>query len=74
MQSICSPYKTDGNIIMNYKFGRTFLLKNELQFVNKILFYICKMMWPGKPALDSNAQKTSVFHPFDPILSNSHRK
>ena len=30
-------------------------------------------MWPGTPVIDSNAQKTSVFHPLDPILSNSHR-
>ena len=27
-------------------------------------------MWPGKPVIDSNAQKTRVFHPLDPILSN----
>ena len=28
-------------------------------------------MWTGKPVIDSNAQKTSVLHPLDPILSNT---
>ena len=67
-----SPCETDGNIILKYKSNRAFLLKNELLFKTisllTILVFICKFfMWPGKQVIDSNAQKTSVFHPLDSI-------
>ena len=70
-----SPCETDGNIILKYKSNRAFLLKNELLFKTisllTILVFICKFfMWPGKQVIDSNAQKTSVFHPLDSIFSN----
>ena len=74
-----SPCETDDNIILKYKSNRAFLLKNELLFKRisllTILLFICKFfMWPGKQVIDSNAQKTIVFHPLDSIFSNCHRQ
>ena len=73
-----SPYKTDGNIILKYKSNKAFLLKNEFLFKGisllTTLFIIYKFfMWPEKQVIDSNDQKTSVFHSLDLILSNCHR-
>ena len=73
---MASPYRTDSNIILKYKSNRAFLLKKEL-LVRRISLFttfflqICKVMWTGKPVIDGNAQKTSVFHPLDPFLSNT---
>ena len=55
-QTTCSPYKTEGNIIMNYKFSRTFLLKNELLFKRSSLltkFFSTSVRWCDQENLSS---------------------